>query len=109
MRPAVSIDLTSNLFGVSTSDSGLPHLIQPHAPVTNDKPLDDLFAFDAFPDNHVDQSVGLVESDFFTSSFFDASATNPYGLSDSFDAKSFDLQTASGATNVSDEALAAEI
>ena len=48
-------------------------------------------------------------TDFFSSAIFEH-ASNPYGLSDQFDCKSFDLQTASGATLfVSDEALAAEI
>jgi len=95
---------------VSSSDAGFSHLVQSHS-TFDEKPLDDLFSFDQFPDNHVEQSSHLVDptTDFFTSSFYAGHSQNPYGLSDTFDAKHFDLQTASGATHVSDEALAAEV
>jgi transcriptional activator HAC1 len=58
----------------------------------------------------VDQPASLADStEFFAQSFFEPPAVNPYGLSDAYDAKHLDLQTASGATHVSDEALAAEV
>ncbi|KAF2241630.1 hypothetical protein BU26DRAFT_440549 [Trematosphaeria pertusa] len=78
-------------------------------------PIDSLFDFDQFPDTTnnntvVDSASGLVDTDVFFSSaiFGQADLLHPYGLSDPLDAKHFDLQTASGATLVSDEALAAE-
>ncbi|KAF2019633.1 hypothetical protein BU24DRAFT_386643 [Aaosphaeria arxii CBS 175.79] len=92
-------------------DAGLSYSFQPHMPSFDDKPLDDLFSFDSFPETQLEQSAtSLVDSsDFFTGSLFDAHTSNPYGLSDAFDTKHhFDLQTASGAAlTACDEALAA--
>lgn len=89
--------------------------------------MDDLFNFDQFPEqnnngnnmsmnlnalsniNNADSaSAHLDAPDFFTDSFFDGTASNPYGLSDPYDTKCFDLQTTSGATNVSDGVIASE-
>lgn len=100
------------------SDLGLSHFIQPH-PTVDEKPvvLDNLFDFDQFPEgsSSLDQQTtfGMADShvDLFggSSSFFgNGPSSNPFGFPDGFDAKFSDLQSASGATFVSDEALAAE-
>ena len=78
-------------------------------PTMDEKPLESLFDFDQFPENNT--ISGLVDhSDFFHQNVFDdAHTANPYGLSDQFSARHFDLQTDSGATLVSDGSLAAEV
>ncbi|KAH7380663.1 hypothetical protein BKA66DRAFT_442208 [Pyrenochaeta sp. MPI-SDFR-AT-0127] len=80
--------------------------------------LDNLFDFDQFPEGSstapsMEPTTGLADScsvDFFGSALFShGSSSIPYGFPDGFDAKFSDLQSASGATYVSDEALAAEL
>jgi transcriptional activator HAC1 len=117
--PAVSVGFGFNT-GLSLSpvggDVGLPHFVQPHAPV-DDKPvvIDSLFDFDQFPDGSpasVEPDFGLVDShvDFFGSTFLGHGPHSAaFGFPDSFDAKFSDLQSASGAPYGSDEALAAEL
>ncbi|KAF2281489.1 uncharacterized protein EI97DRAFT_429509 [Westerdykella ornata] len=116
--PAVSVELGDRLPSpVSPNDPGFPFSLQLNYNNigVEEKPIDDLFNFDQFPDQSDDSTTtstshsSLDASDFFTTSFFDAGATNPYGLSDSYDAKTFDLQTTSGAANASDGVLAAGI
>ncbi|KAJ4377635.1 transcription factor that binds to CRE motif [Neocucurbitaria cava] len=79
--------------------------------------LDNLFDFDQFPEGSpsaacVEPTTGLADPssvDFFGSALFGHSSSSiPYGFPDGFDAKFSDLQSASGATIVSDEVLAAE-
>jgi transcriptional activator HAC1 len=117
VRPAVSVDLGFNS-GLSAvgSDVGLSHFVQPHAPV-DEKPtiMENLFDFDQFPEgspSSMEQlTFGMVDShvDIFGASLFGhGPGSNPFGFPDGFDAKLSDLQSASGATYVSDEALAAE-
>lgn len=118
MRPAVSVDFGDHL-ALSGGDLGLPYTLQPHAPV-DEKPvvLDNLFDFDQFPEGSpmaasAEPTIGLADPssvDFFGSALFGhSSMSNPFGFPDGFDAKFSDLQSASGATFVSDEALAAEL
>ena len=120
MRPAVSVGFGYNggLPSVG-SDLGLSHFIPPH-PTVDEKPvvLDNLFDFDQFPEGStsMDQSqqpaFGMADShvDLFGGSLFGhGPSSNPFGFPDGFDAKFSDLQSASGATYVSDEALAAEL
>ncbi|KAL5120598.1 transcription factor that binds to CRE motif [Pleosporales sp. CAS-2024a] len=109
------------IFGLSSigSDLGLSHLIQSHS-TEDEKPivLDNLFDFDQFPEasSSLEQSqqptFGMVDShvDLFGGSLVGyGHSSNPFGFPDGFDAKFSDLQSASGATFVSDEALAAEL
>ena len=109
----MSVDFGQGLT-LAGGDLGLSYALPPHAPV-DDKPvvLDTLFDFDQFPEGSttsasMEPTIGLADSsaDFFGSSLF---ASNPYSFADGFDAKFSDLQSASGATFVSDEALAAEL
>ncbi|EOA82856.1 uncharacterized protein SETTUDRAFT_96644 [Exserohilum turcica Et28A] len=112
---AVLCDLQCHL---STGDLGLPFSIQPFAPV-DDKPvvMENFFDFDQFPkcspttSTPMEPAFSMVDSssvDVFGSTLFDHNAySNSYGFLDGFDAKFHDLQSASGATSVSDEALAA--
>jgi len=100
------------------SDLGLSHIIQPHSSV-DEKPavIESLFDFDQFPEG---SPASAMESNFsLDDSHVDIFGTTnigygigshsaPFGFPDSFDAKFSDLQSASGATSVSDEALAAE-
>ncbi|KAF2133166.1 hypothetical protein P153DRAFT_282681 [Dothidotthia symphoricarpi CBS 119687] len=79
----------------------------------DEKPqMENLFDFDQFPEApaSMEPSTGLPDSvDFFGSAFTGHNSNPfPYGFSDGFDAKFSDLQSASGATFVSDEALAAD-
>ncbi|OAL43289.1 hypothetical protein IQ07DRAFT_650353 [Pyrenochaeta sp. DS3sAY3a] len=86
----------------------------PAAPVV----LDNLFDFDQFPEGTstatcLEPTISMADPssvDFFGSALFGhSSSSNPYGFPDGFDAKFSDLQSASGATFVSDEVLAAEL
>jgi transcriptional activator HAC1 len=106
----VSVELAAEYApAVSSTDTGFPYSLQPHTSF-DEKPMDDLFNFNEFPEQSVEQSASLADSAaLFTGSFFEDTASNPYGLSDTYDAKSFDLQTTSGATHVSDGVLAADI
>lgn len=118
MRPAVSVDFRNGL-PLAGGDLGLSYTLQPHAPV-DEKPvvLDNLFDFDQFPEGSttatsMEPTISMADPssvDFFGSALFcPGSVSNPYGFPDGFDAKFSDLQSASGATFVSDEALAAEL
>ena len=118
VRPAVSVDFGHGL-PLTSGDLGLSYTLQPHAPV-DEKPvvLDNLFDFDQFPEGSpttacMEPTTGLADSssvDFFGSALFGHNSTSiPYGFPDGFDAKFSDLQSASGATYVSDEVLAAEL
>jgi transcriptional activator HAC1 len=98
-------------------NGGLSHLVQPNSSM-DEKPVltDNFFDFDQFPEGHssaLEQpTFGMVDSnvDLFESSLFGlGSHSTPFGFPDGFDAKFSDLQSASGATYVSDEALAAEL
>ncbi|KAF1842463.1 uncharacterized protein K460DRAFT_420370 [Cucurbitaria berberidis CBS 394.84] len=80
--------------------------------------LDNLFDFSQFPEGSpsaacMEPTTGLADPssvDFFGSALFGhSSSSTSYGFPDGFDAKFSDLQSASGATFVSDEALAAEL
>jgi transcriptional activator HAC1 len=121
VRPAVSVGFGYNHGALPSagSDLGLSHFIQPH-PSVDEKPvvLDNLFDFDQFPEGSssleqqqptfsmADSNVDLFGG---SSSFFgNGPSSTLYGFSDGFDAKFSDLQSASGATFVSDEPLAAE-
>ncbi|KAL7779902.1 hypothetical protein CFE70_009920 [Pyrenophora teres f. teres 0-1] len=84
----------------------------------DEKPaMEDLFDFDqaskrcSTTTSPVEPAFTMVDPssvDFFNSNLYEQSFhSNSYGLLDSFDAKFNDLQSASGATSVSDEALAA--
>jgi hypothetical protein len=104
----VSVELDAGLIGdISSSYPGFPH-------ASNDeKPLDDYFLFESFPEGASQQLPSLVQqpeddSSFFASSFGDPHAS-PFDLSDAHDAPFFDMQTATGATTVSDGCFAAEI
>lgn len=122
MRPAVSVGFGYTGALALDSDIGLPQLIPPH-PSVDDKPvvMDNLFDFDQFPEvpssSFMDgqPTHGMADShvDFFGASLFPGhsptSVVSPFGFPDGFDAKFSDLQSASGATFVSDEALAAEL
>lgn len=118
MRPAVSVGFGYTGALALDSDVGLPQLVPSH-PTVDEKPvvLDNLFDFDQFPEgsssSFMDQSShGMADShvDFFGASFLGHSPHSaPFGFPDGFDAKFSDLQSASGATFVSDEALAAEL
>ncbi|KZM27152.1 sequence-specific DNA binding [Ascochyta rabiei] len=74
--------------------------------------LDNLFDFDQFPEGSlsVEPSTGMAHhDDFFGAGFFGSSSTSNYhGLSDGFDAKFSDMQSASGAPFGCDEVLAAD-
>lgn len=118
MRPAVSVDFGHGLT-LAGGDLGLSYTLPPHAPV-DEKPvvLDNLFDFDQFPEGSttaasMEPTIGLADPcavDFFGSALFShGSSAISYGFPDGFDAKFSDLQSASGATYVSDEALAAEL
>lgn len=95
---------------------GLSYSLPTHASI-DDKPvvLDNLFDFDQFPegDSSMEPIMGMADSssvDFFDSAIFGhSSSTFTYCNPDGFDAKLSDLQSASGATFVSDEALAVEL
>ncbi|CAO2647769.1 Nn.00g086910.m01.CDS01 [Neocucurbitaria sp. VM-36] len=80
--------------------------------------IDNLFDFDQFPEGSpttacMESTTGLADPssvDFFGSALFSPNSSSlPYGFPDGFDAKFSDLQSASGATYVSDEVLAAEL
>jgi len=114
----VSVDFGHGL-ALAGGDLGLSYSLQPNAPV-DEKPvvLDNLFDFDQFPEGSTttasaESTTCLADAssvDFFASALFNhGSSSIPYGFPDGFDAKFSDLQSASGATYVSDEALAAEI
>jgi transcriptional activator HAC1 len=106
VRPAVSVELGAALPAIVTSsDAGFPYSLQPHF---DEKPLESLFDFDQFPENQ--ESISMDDpTDFFNSAIFEHSS-NSYNLTDQFDVKSFDLQTASGAaTYACDGVLAVEI
>lgn len=98
---------------------GLSYPLQPHT-LIDEKPvvLDNLFDFDQFPEGTstatcLEPTISMADPssvDFFGSALFGhSSSSNPYGFPDGFDAKFSDLQSASGATFVSDEVLAAEL
>ena len=112
MRPAVSVDVSGT--SLPSGDLGFSFAFPPLAPAPlDDKPIDNLFDFDQFPDTNpggLEPTTGLVDRDvFFSSSLFDTHHDADFGLSDHFDAKYLDLQTAPGATHVSDGAFAASI
>lgn len=114
----MSVDFGRGL-ALPGGDCGLPYALPPHATV-DEKPvvMDDLFTFDAFPEGATTATAGSMEStlgladpsvDFFGSALHGHdSISTSYGFADGFDAKFSDLQSASGATLVSDGALAAE-
>jgi len=115
--PAVSVDFSPCL-AFNGGDLALSFPLQPHAPLDEKSSvLDDLFSFDQFPEGNstaasAEPIVSLADSsvDFFGSAFFSHNSSSiPGGFPDGFDAKYSDLQSASGATFVSDEALAAEL
>jgi transcriptional activator HAC1 len=107
----VSIDFGHDL--PHGGDSCLSYPLQPLHPV-DAKPvvLDNLFDFDQFPEGSlsVEPSTGLaLHDDFFGSEFLGSGSTSNYhSLSDGFDAKFSDMQSASGAPFGCDEALAAD-
>lgn len=120
MRPAVSVGFGLGFSSLSPvgGDACLSHFIQPHSPVDEKITLlDDLFDFDHFPQegspaSGLEDPFGLGDTlvDVNGSSLFNLSPhSNPYGFPDGFDAKYSDMQSASGATYVSDEALAADL
>ncbi|KAF2473231.1 uncharacterized protein BDR25DRAFT_218046 [Lindgomyces ingoldianus] len=77
-------------------------LLEPTA--FDEKPMDLLFDFESFPDSSL-----ATQPDVFSSTVFqDFSSSNPYGLSDQFGAKNFDLQNDSSAL-VSDDVLVLEV
>ncbi|KNG49576.1 transcriptional activator hac1 protein [Stemphylium lycopersici] len=110
--------LSVDFGNLSTGDLGLPFSVQPY-PTVDDKPIlmENFFDFDQFPKcsptttTPMEPAFSMVDSssvDVFGSTVFDHSShSNSYGFLDGFDAKFNDLQSASGATSVSDEALAA--
>lgn len=114
----MSVDFGCGL-ALPGGDLSLPYPLPPHATV-DEKPvvMDDLFTFDAFPEgttmataSSMESTVGMADpsGDFFGSALHGHdSISTSYGLADGFDAKFSDLQSASGATLVSDGALAAE-
>lgn len=109
MRPAVSVEVS----GLSAGDMGFALGFQHHLPIDNDKPLDEsLFDFDQFPDPStgcsLEPSHGLLDNDVCFSTDLFGNHESGFGLFDQFDAKYPDLQTAPGATHVSDGALAAD-
>ena len=116
---SVGIDAScfTNVNTSVSSDLSFSYSLQPNLTLSDEKPLDDLFHFESFPEGDAAATTGADvsltaladSSEFFSQSFFDQPAVNPYGLSDSFDAKHFDLQTAPGAPNGSDGTLAAEV
>lgn len=114
----MSVDFGHGL-ALSGGDLDLSYPLQHHDPV-DEKPviLDNLFDFDQFPEGSttatsMESTISLADAqsvDFFGSALFGTSSiSTPYGFPDGFDAKFSDLQSASGATYVSDEALAAEL
>ncbi|PVI06208.1 hypothetical protein DM02DRAFT_515441 [Periconia macrospinosa] len=89
-------------------DLGFPFSLQPNTSVDNEKSIESLFDFDQFPDTSVESTTGLVDGDVFLSSSLFGNPDSSFDPADLFDAKHFDLQTAFGATHVSDGALAEE-
>jgi len=100
-------------------DLGLSHIVQPHSSV-DEKPviIESLFDFDQFPEGSpasaMEPNFSLADShvDLFGSAnigFGLGTSSTSVGFLDSFDANLSDLQSASGATYVSDEALAVEL
>jgi transcriptional activator HAC1 len=96
-------------------DDVLSHLVQPN-PSMDEKPMDNLFDFDQFPEGlssaPEQPTFGMADSDvdLYESTLFGlGSHSNPFAFPEGFEAKFSDLQSASGATYVSDEALAAEL
>jgi transcriptional activator HAC1 len=116
VRPAVSVGFGYNNTGLPLGgDISLPHFVQPHSQL-DEKPvvLDNLFDFDQFPEgsSSMEPTFGMADShvDLFGSNLFgNGPHSASFGFPDGFDAKFSDLQSASGATFVSDEALAAEL
>ncbi|KAF2115871.1 hypothetical protein BDV96DRAFT_646048 [Lophiotrema nucula] len=109
---SVATDFDQTRYPAAIFDISFPYTLQSHTQhAVDEKPLDSLFDFDQFPENHVESVSGLVDhNDFFAGHIFHDTHANPYGLSDNFGARHFDLQTDSGAAyNASDEALAAEV
>ncbi|KAF2787975.1 hypothetical protein K505DRAFT_315761 [Melanomma pulvis-pyrius CBS 109.77] len=106
---AILCDLQSSLqTTVASCDAGFPYNLQPHN-LFDEKPLESLFDFDQFPEHTQEPTSMGDQTDFFSSAIFEHSS-NSYSLSDQFDVKNFDLQTAPGAAiYASDEALAVEI
>ncbi|XP_014550681.1 hypothetical protein COCVIDRAFT_42862 [Bipolaris victoriae FI3] len=79
--------------------------------------MESFFDFDRFPKYCSTSTspepafniINLSSVDVLGSALFECSShSNPWGFHDNFDAKFYDLQNASGATSVSDEAFAAE-
>ncbi|KAF1959650.1 hypothetical protein CC80DRAFT_405660 [Byssothecium circinans] len=93
-------------------DLGLSFPLQPHTTFDNEKPLESLFDFDQFPDTNDGCSLEpipcLVDDNVYLSPSLFGHHDPSFGPSDPFDAKFFDMQTAPGATHVSDGALAAQ-
>jgi len=111
---AVSVEFGS----LTTGDLCLPFSLQPYDPIDEKPVMEDLFDFDQAASKRsptttssVEPAFSMVDTssvDLFGSNLYEHSFhSNSYGLLDSFDAKFHDLQSASGATSVSDEALAA--
>jgi len=96
-----ALDYPKTPAGVPALD-GFPHSFEP-SHTFDENAVSDFFDLSRFDETETTQG-------FFNNSFVPQDSANPYGLGDSFDAKHFDLQTDSGATNlVSDETgLAAE-
>lgn len=106
--PAVSVNVSGN--GLAGGDLGFPFSLSTLAPAPMDeKPIDNLFDFDQFPDasGGLDAPTGLVDGDVFFSNNLFGPHDAGLDFSDHLDAKHLDLQTAPGATHVSDGALAA--
>lgn len=106
----MSVDISGT--GLATGDLGFPFSLPSFAPApVDEKPLDTLFDFDQFPDatGGLDAPTGLVDGDVFLSNSLFGSHDAGLDFSDHLDAKQLDLQTAPGATHVSDGALAAGI
>ncbi|CAN9146406.1 unnamed protein product [Alternaria alternata] len=113
-----SMDSPLDFGNLSTGDLGLPFSVQPYAPVDEKSVvMENFFDFEPFPKCSptttapMEPAFSMVDSssgDVFGPTPFDHSSfSNSYAFLDGFDAKFNDLQSASGATSVSDEALAA--
>lgn len=105
MRPAVSVDVGGP--GLASGDLDFPLTFQPN-PSLDDKPLESLFDFEQF-DDPVGPSPSLLDNDVpFTPALFGGLPNVPgFDFSDQYDAKHFEMQTASGAAFASDETFAA--
>ncbi|KAF2712479.1 hypothetical protein K504DRAFT_205129 [Pleomassaria siparia CBS 279.74] len=94
---------------IASNDSGFFPSLESLHPYDDEKPIESLFDFESFPENNEEPASMGDQSDLFSSTLFEHSS-NTYGLSDQYDVKNFDLQTASGAALFAcDGALAVDI